>query len=284
MQRIAIIRNILAIVLNLIFIFCSTQIFAKEADEGVPNGRTISSQFWFYRSYSQQKMGYPLRAGYPVVQAQGVALNGSFSFRKGPRVHTFSFFTTAPTKLSSDNGQGENFLLAESELSYYKAMLGYKLWLTLFDGDKISLKHNLSSGVLFEYRNLPFLSGTSEKTGDINLYLGPCFRATYDLNPQWQLSVGFDAHFYLPYFNYGSLSSFSDAGEKIYASSYRAFYYQTNFILGFRYAIDTDLGLRVAISKDDLVGFANRKPSFKVNDIIHHKLDRVFALTVGVDF
>ncbi len=266
-----------------IYLF-SGQLFSQANDVIKPKGIFVSSNLWTYNSYSQQKMGYPLKAGYPVIQAQGVAVHGSYKFRRDSRIHAFSIESIAPVRLTSDNGTGQNHLLASNNLSYYKSIIGYKLWLNLFDFGKISVKQSFSSGVLYEYRKLNYVSGAIEKTSDINIYIGPCFQISYNVNQQWQIIGGFYAHFYLPYLNYGSLSTLYETGEQIFLSRYRAFYYQTNFSLGIRFKINNDLGIRIAFSKDDLVGFANRKPSFKINEIIHHKLDRVYALSVGVEF
>ncbi len=270
--------------LSLATILCSSHLGAQEIDEFERNGLTVSSHLWSYSSYSQQKMGYPLRAGYPAIQAKGVAVRVNYKFSKGLVAHELSLLTTAPAGLTSNNGTGQNLLIENKSLSYHKSILGYKLWLNLIDLENIRATHSFSSGVLLEFRRLNYLSGDIEKTRDINLYLGPCFHIAYDVSQQWQVFAGFDAHFYLPYLNYGWLKTFSETGEQRFSSPYRAFYYQTNFSLGIRYDINKQMGVKVAFSKDDLVGFANRKPSFKVNDIIHHKLDRVYALKVGVEF
>lgn len=272
---------------NLVFVgfFISVKLLSAEVmNDEKPIGLTITCQVWSYNSYSQQNMGFPIKAGYPVIQAQGGAVSVGYKFRRDTRIHTFSIFTTAPTSLTSDNGNGQNHLLASNNLSYHKSIIGYKLWLNLYEFGKISAKHSFSSGVLYEYRKLHYASGAIEKTNDINLYLGPCFQINYYAAPQWQVLGNFDAHFYFPYVNYGSLKTFSETGEQTLSSPYRAFYYHTQFSVGIRYRISNQIGITMAFSKDDLVGFANREPSFKVNDIIHHKLDRVYALTVGVDF
>ena len=265
-------------------IFNSTQLFAQSSEEISPKGLAVSSEVWSYNSYSQQKMGYPLKAGYPVIQAQGVAINIIYNLKQGTKVHSFSLKTTAPSGLSSNNGTGQNLLLTNNRPSYHKSALGYKLWLNLFELGKFKANHSISTGLLYEYRKLTYISGKSEVTSDINLYLGPNFEIKYIINQQWQLIVEFDAHFYLPYFNFGYLRMFSEAEEQIFSSVYRAFYYQTNFLLGAKYQLNKQMGIRIAFSKDDLVGFANRTPSFKVNDIIHYKFDRVFTLSVGVEF
>lgn len=282
MQRVAIVKIFVLTYIGLVFSI--GQVSAQGISKGKSNGLAVATQLWYYNSYSQQKMGYPIKAGYPVIQAQGVAVSVGYKLRRDSRIHAFSIETTAPAGLTSDNGTGQNHLLASNNLSYHKSIIGYKLWLNLFDFGKINAKHSFSSGVLYEYRKLHYASGAIEKTSDINLYLGPCFQISYDVNHQLQIFGEFDAHFYLPYVNYGSLKAFSETGEQTLSSPYRAFYYQTWFSVGIRCRISNQMGINVTFSKDDLVGFANREPSFKVNDIIHHKLDRVYALTVGVDF
>ncbi len=265
-------------------IFNSTQLFAQGFDELTPKGFAISSEVWSYNSYSQQKMGYPLKAGYPVIQAQGIAVSISYNFKQETKVHSLSLTATAPSGVTSNNGTGQNLLLTSNHLSYHKSTLGYKLWLNLFEFGKLKANHSISTGILYEYRNLTYISEKSEVTSDINLYVGPNFEIKYNINQQWQLIGGFDAHFYLPYINYGSLKTYSETGEQIFSSAYRAFYYQTNFLLGAKYQFNNQMRITIALSKDDLVGFANRTPSFKVNDIIHYKFDRVYALSVGVEF
>lgn len=244
----------------------------------------VSSEIWSYSSYSQQKMGYPLKAGYPAIKAYGVAPSIEYAFQQNKTFHSLSISSTIPAAMSSENGTGENHLISDSRPIYNKTILNYSLWFDLIKRGNFNAKHSFSSGLLFEYRKLTYKSETSEKSSDVNLYLGPCVQLNYNVTQQWCIMGEFDAHFYIPYFNYGRLETFSETGERIFSSAYRAFYYQTNFHLGIKYLIDNEMGIRIGFSKDDLVGFANRKPSFKVNDIIHHKLDRVYAITVGVDF
>ena len=244
----------------------------------------VGSQIWTYSSCSQQKMGYPLKAGYPVVIAFGVAPSIEYTLQQNKTVHSFSVSTSIPAVMNSDNGAGENFLISDSRPMYNKTILNYKLWLNLLKSGKFNAKHSFSSGLLYEYRKLTYKSEAYEKSSDLNLFLGPCLQVNYNVTQQWCILGEFDAHFYIPYLNYGRLETFSESGERIFSSAYRAFYYQTKFYLGIKYLIDSEIGVRIGFSKDDLVGFANRKPSFKVNDIIHHKLDRIYSLKVGVEF
>ena len=259
-------------------------LFAQNINDVKTKYWAVSFQVWRYNSFSQQKMSYPIKAGYPVVLSQGLALNIDYHFQQGSIYHLLSFYSTLPTGLTSDDGTGQNYLLASNHLSFYKTKLDYSQQHHLFSKGKINAMYGFSAGLFYEYRVLKYTSGTGEKTNDINLYLGPNLNIKYNLNQKWRLSGGFDTHFYLPYLNYGMLTSFSATNKRIYSSPYRAFYYQTHFSIGIRYLISNNIGMHLILNKDDMTGFGNKKPGFSLKNIIHYKFDRIYALSLGIDF
>lgn len=249
-----------------------------------PSSWSLVAQWHAYRSFSQQNGEFPMKIGYPVIRAQVPALGIAYDFVGSSAQHRFKLSFGMPSALDSDDGTGSNYLLHDNSMTYYRGGFDYHLAFPLFQWKGIKLRHGLTSGMLFEYRNLHFLSGAKEKTRDINFYLGPGLRVNYELNEQWALEGAFDGRFYLPYFNYGTLDASDPEGRMVFSSDYHGFYYQTLFSLEIAYRITSQEVVKLRVTKDDIVGFAGSEPSFRIDDIVHFKLDRIFHYTISYQF
>lgn len=184
---------------------------------------SLSAEWRTYNSFSQQNNKVPMKAGYPVIQAQMPALGVCYQLPFPQARHHFKLSFGLPTGLDSDDGTGENQLLRESLMNYYRAGLDYHLTFPLFKWRRLSARHGGTSGFLYEYRNLHYLSGAKEKTRDINMYLGPAFYLDYRLNENWALQGGLDARFYLPYVNFGALVASAPREELCFPQTTGAF-------------------------------------------------------------
>ena len=258
---------------------------------GQQNKKTNRSNYWNislqwlnYNSYSQQKNDFPIKAGYPVLLAHTSAFSIGYIIDNPKKDHEFTLKLGLPTSLSSDNGSGENHILNQDKSGYTRLGFDYSLTMNLFAWNKFKIRHSFLSGLLYESRQLTYSSGSEEITKDFNIYIGPGFQLLYHLNPKLNIEGGFDGRFYLPYLNYGKLQTFDHNGKRILSTNYRAFYYQAIFKLGFAYQITGRGVLEFGIKKNDLIGFANRRPLFYVNDLVHFKLDRLFNIYLCYQF
>ena len=235
----------------------------------------ILTEWINYRSFSQQKMDFPMKAGYPVLQSRSPAFGAWYRLFSSKAHHKISLKATVPRQLLSNDGRGNNYLLQESGFSYFRLGLDYHLTYPLVEWKGLIVRHGLTSGLLYENRDLMYFSGAREQTADINLYLGPGFYANYQLNSRLALKGRFDGRFYLPWVNYGRLRAWDAQGETVFSHTYRGFYYQALFRVGVSYRLEREGIVEAGVMKSDLVGFANRKPAFQVDEMVHHKLDRL---------
>ncbi|MBS3777534.1 MAG: hypothetical protein V5A59_11510 [Bacteroidales bacterium] len=236
----------------------------------------VSAEWWNYHSFSQQKPATPIKAGYPVIESQSFALGISHRINRPKALHNVKMTVSLPSSLDSDNGKDRNHLLQRKSQTYFRSGLDYHLIFPFFQWKGLSANHGLTSGLLYENRELHYLSGRMERTEDINLYIGPALQLNYDLLPNWIIEGSFDARFYLPYSNYGKLQTYDVNGESVLSSGYSGFYYQTLFKLGVSWQLPEKGTLRLGAVKNDLIGFASPKPAFYANRVMHFKLDRLF--------
>jgi len=280
---------------QLFFLFLLTLLVGNPRDAITQNPESkpasVAQSFWMfslewqkYQSFSQQDNNFPMKAGYPAFVALHPTFRVGYHHFKGKSQHALQLRLSAPTCLDSENGSGDNLLLEKINSTYFRSGLDYRWSFPLFSFKRLQLRHAVLSGLLFEKRNLNYRSGANEKTVDINLYLGPGFALGYPLSSAWRLEGRFDARFYLPYFNYGKLKTGSIDGETIINTAYHGFYYQAIFRLGATYQTPQSGSMHFGIRKNDLVGFANRAPSFEVDDLVHFKLDRLLQLYLSYRF
>ena len=240
----------------------------------------INIRYLSYSSFSEQGTGFPLIAGYPVLNAFAPGLGLSFTSGR----HEITAELAYPVKLISDDGTGMNYLLDTQESHYFCAQLDYACYFPFFERKRLKAEHALNVGVLYENRYLSYIYATSESTKDINLYLGSRLKFDLYLSNNWAIHFNFDARFYLPYLNYGELISFDIHNTPLYSTSYYAFYYQTIFGLSVSKEFEHNNILEVGVRKNDLVGYANSTPLFYMDDMVHFKLDRLFNFFAEYEF
>lgn len=244
----------------------------------------ISTEWWSYSSFSQQKPTTPVQASYPAIESRSFALGILRSINRPNAHHDFTLTVSLPSSLDSDNGTGMNHLLKQNSHTYFRSNIDYRMSFPLFHWGNLRARHGLISGLLYENRKLHYLSGATEKAEDINLYIGPGIQLAYGLSSDWIIEGTFDGRFYLPYTNYGTLHAFNASGISVFSSAYSGFYYQTLFKLGVSWQLPKKDKLQVGVVKNDLIGFASQKPSFYVTNVVHFKLDRLFHYYVRYRF
>lgn len=237
----------------------------------------IRVHYFNYTSYSQQKISMPMVAGYPVLKSS--ALDFGLNFISGQ--HEIVFEYAAPVKLTSEGGNSLSF---DQNSQYKRFSLDYACHFNLLQRGRFLVQHAVNTGVLYEDRLMVYLRNSSESTGDINFYLGPRIRVNYKFYDTWTLRFDFDGRFYLPYLNIGTLETHDEDQNPIYSSKYYAFYYQTVFGLSLIKEFSDGNIFEFGLQKNDLVGFANSRPLFKIDDLIHFKFDRLFQCYIALDF
>ena len=233
--------------------------------------------YFNYTSYSEQRASMPMIAGYPVLRASALDFGLEFKYKR----HEFVFEYSAPVSMRSDGG---NSLSYQNESQYTRYMLDYACHFDLFKWRRFSGKHAINAGLLYEDRTMIYLSNSYERTRDINFYIGPRFRVNYVPANTWIIQFNFDGRFYLPYLNKGVLDSYDHVGELIYSSEYYAFYYQSVFSFSLIKEFSDGNRFELGLRKNDLVGFANSRPLFYTDDLIHFKFDRLFQCYIALDF
>ena len=261
---------------TVLFLICLFTLSA--AEEGVMIG--FNFHYLTYASFSQQRNNTPMIAGYPVLTADMIVPGITLTLGR----HEIYAGIGIPAGLSSNNGSGHNFLVDEDH-SYYKRMnLDYACHFPLFKWRNFKTYHALNTGILFEDRFIHYLSNAKEYSKDINVYVGPRLRADILLPEDIMISFCFDGRFYIPYLNIGSLTSYDSSDNLIYSSTYYAFYYNSVLKLSVQKTFSDGIVLQVGMKNNELVGFANSRPLFYTEDLIHFKLDRLWQFYVECTF
>jgi len=267
----------------LIIITCSLSA-QIQSNNNVKNNWSLSIQYHNYNSYSQQKNDFPLIAGYPAIKGSSPNLALAKKITKERISHRFELEITCPTNLTSDNGTGHNYLLQSDKSNYFRTKLNYCCNFPLFKWECLETKHAIVAGILYENRKLTYLAGDKELSCDVNLYFGPGFKIKFPINSNCELKGEFNSHFYLPYLNYGKIEIQNSESSRVYSSNYHAFYYQTVLNLGIKYKVSNNESIHIGFRKEDTVGFANSRPLFYIDDMIHFKLYRNYVFYVKYSF
>lgn len=258
---------------TLVSILFILMIISLDAVELSPSLRVFN-----YRSYSQQLANMPMIAGYPVITTQsflpGITLNIG--------AHEIYAAWSIPAKLSSDDGTGQNFLLNEQGNSYTRVHLDYAWHFPLISKGQFSLFHALNMGLLYENRYMFYESLGYEWALDLNYYIGPRIKMAYALMKDLDLEFTFDGRFYLPYLNTGILRSRSGLHAITYESSYHGFYYNSLFELTVNKAFVNGNSIALKVKSEWLIGYANSRPLFRIDDLIHFKFDRL--IHIGLEY
>jgi len=217
-----------------------------------------------------------MHMGYPVINTSTTDLGVSYINREKKTWHKLGAEILMPSELDSDNGSGQNLLLDGDNSRYFRFCLNYEASWKLFQTGSLRINHGAVAGILYGSRKLAYKSNSSEITSDWNLFLGPALETFFIINDEWSLSGGFDARFYLPYLNRGTLKKSDTYDNEIYSSAYSGFYYQTLFDLSLAYK-----RFMISLVKNDIVGYASPEPGFKAVNIVHFKLDRIYLLKLS---
>ncbi len=237
----------------------------------------VSTGVFFYRSYSQQKTGMPMRSGYPVLKTRTAVLGLHYRKMNERATHLLSGQVSVPAAMGSDNGTGRNLLVQKAGSRYAFLNMDYRLTWPLLKTGGFLIRQGMTSGLFFENGHLDYQRSASEETHDWNIFLGPSLQSGFRINKNWKITGEFDARLYLPFLNYGVLRKNNSNGQLFFECSYHSFFYQALFRLFLNYK-----RVSLGVVKNDLVGFASREPDFGTEGMLHHKLDRHFCVQMAV--
>ncbi|MGM0621130.1 MAG: hypothetical protein ACQETJ_08810 [Bacteroidota bacterium] len=237
-----------------------------------------------YRSFSQQKPSMKMRSGYPVIIGKMPVFSVQYIFSDEKKRHRMEWNIAKPFGLSSDNGTGRNILLTENESTYFRSSLNYHLTWSLFTRHWLKLRHGFNSGLLFESRNMEYQAGSSEKTSDINLCLGPVLQVKVPVNNAFSFFGEYDGRFHLPWLNYGKIKMYGEDENPVYESNYSGFFYQAVFRAGVSYKLEDSKVISLMAEKNDIAGYAGPNRSFSAEGMNHFKLDRLLGIYLRVEF
>ena len=186
--------------------------------------------------------------------------------------------------MTSDDGLGNNFLLQKNQSNLTSILLEHQMERTLFSYHSLDMNIAPLAGLDFQHRNITYRSETREQTTDINLFLGIRTVPRLQINNVWSMQAGFDSFFYLPYLNTGKLKKWNSEKNLVEKSSYHAFYYRTRLHASVKYKMNNGKNFRLGYRNEKTVGFANSKPLFYIEKLIHHRMNRYQHFFVEYEF
>jgi hypothetical protein len=244
----------------------------------------ISTGLNFYQAFSQKKNSMVMKMGYPVLRGNSFQIGGKISWSgKKSRHHLNLNISHLPT-MTSDDGLGNNFLLQKAQSNLTGIILEHRMERTLFSYQSFDLDFAPLAGLDFQLRNVTYTSDSREQTTDINIFMGLRTVPKFHINKTLSLQAGFDSFFYLPYLNTGTLKKWDRKDNLVEKTSYYAFYYRTRFHASVKYKANNDKTFRLGYRNNKTVGFANSKPLFYIEELVHHRMDRYHNFFIEYEF
>lgn len=235
-----------------------------------------------YNAFSQQKNSMPMKMGYPVFESVMPELSAGFMW-EDQKLHHVKLEIRYSGSLQADDGLGQNYILQSKASSFFNTRLNYGFYGLLWDPGPFQIDLGPVGGLEYQRRMLTYKSGIQERSADVNLFVGPQTRLFYETG-----KIGIEAYFasmfYIPYLNLGSMKKWDPAGELITESDYFAFYYRTVFGLSAGYSLNNADRLGLGVELDDVVGFANRKRLFYIDDLVHFRLNKSYRIFIRYYF
>lgn len=238
----------------------------------------------FYHAFSQKKNSMVMKMGYPVFKGNPIQLGGKISWVGKKSRHFLNLNILHLPSMISDDGLGNNFLLQKSKSQLTGVLVEHQMERTLFSYQSLDLDYAPLAGLEFQLRNVTYNSNSREQTRDINLFLGIRTVPKFHLNKTLTLQAGFDSFFYLPYLNTGKLKKWNGEEKLVERTTYHAFYYRTRLHVSVKYKANNGKTLRLGYRNGKTVGFANSKPLFYIEELVHHRMDRYHNFFIEYEF
>lgn len=258
---------------------------AQEKQDTVNNMHfRVSAGINFYQAFSQKKNSMIMKMGYPVFKGATLQVGGKIIWPGQKVMHHLNLDVSHLPSMTSDDGLGNNFLLQKSQSNLTSILLEYHMERTLFSYQSFDMNIAPLSGLDFQHRNITYVSNTREQTTDINLFFGIRTVPRFQINNALSIQTGFDSFFYLPYLNTGTLKKWDSQKNLVEKSTYRAFYYRTRLHASIKYNTNSGKSFRLGYRNEKTVGFANSKPLFYIEKLVHHRMNRYHNIFVEYEF
>ncbi|MGM0613646.1 MAG: hypothetical protein ACQESM_09070 [Bacteroidota bacterium] len=238
----------------------------------------------FYRAFSQKKNSMVMKMGYPVFKGAAFNAGGKIIWSGQKVKHHLNLDVSHLPTIISDDGLGNNFLLQKNKSHLTSILLEHQMERTLFNYQSLDMNIAPLAGLDFQHRNITYMRKTSEQTTDINLFIGIRTVPRFHINNALSIQAGFDSFFYLPYLNTGRLKKWDSKKNLVEKSTYHAFYYRTRLHASIKYKMNNGKNFRLGYRNEKTVGFANSKPLFYIEKLIHHRMDRHHNFFVEYEF
>jgi len=244
----------------------------------------ISAGLDFYQAFSQKKNSMVMKMGYPVFKGFAFQAGGGIAWVGQKVKHHLNLSILHLPTMTSDDGLGNNFLLQKKQSNLTSILLEHQMERTLFSYQSLDMNIAPLAGLDFQHRNITYISETREQTTDINLYFGIRTFPRFHINNVWSMQAGFDSFFYLPYLNTGKLKKWDSEKNLVEKTTYYAFYYRTRLHASIIYKTNNGKAFRFGYRNLNTVGFANSKPLFYIDKLVHHRMDRYHHFFVEYEF
>lgn len=233
-----------------------------------------------YESFSQTKPSFPFRAGYPSLVSTQPAFELQIHANRKNSGHHFELTGALPGKLASNNGLKQDYLLGDGNNYFYRYQLKYYLSTKLFQVGETKFVHGVTLSALYEARELFYRSGQIDYQWDAGLGMGPALGFSVPVGQRMVINGKGHFVFYLPWLGAGNWKTTLPDDQSI-SSFYYPFTYATTWELNMGLLVQENFRVLLGYRKNDQVGVGNAFPSFKVNELVSYKLDRMHEFFIG---
>jgi len=244
----------------------------------------VSGGLSSHHAFSQKKNSMVMKMGYPVFKGSAFQVGGKIIWSGQKIMHHLSLDVLHLPTMTSDDGLGNNFLLQKNQSNLTSILLEHQMEQTIFNYQSLDMNIAPLGGLDFQRTNMTYMSNAREQTKDINLFFGIRTVPRFHINNALSIQAGFDSFFYLPYLNAGRLKKWDSQKNLVEKSTYRAFYYRTRLHASIKYKMNNGKNFRLGYRNEKTVGFANSKPLFYIEKLIHHRMDRYHKFFLEYEF
>lgn len=225
-----------------------------------------------------------MKMGYPVFKGSAFQVGGKIIWPGQKVMHNLNLDVSHLPTMISDDGLGNNFLLQKNQSKLTSIQLEHQMERTLISYQSLDMNIAPLAGLDFQMRNIVYTGNAREHTTDMNLFLGIRSVPRFYFNNTLSIQGGFDSFFYLPYLNTGMLKKWDSQKNLVEKTIYRAFYYRTRFHASINYKMKDGKSLRLGYRNEKTVGFANGKPLFYIEKLVHHRMERYNTIFLEYEF
>lgn len=241
----------------------------------------LAFNYFSYISYSPTKPTFPFEKGYPSFNTNTAGISFNYFLKIKKIKHYLGINAILPSKITSDNGLGTNYLLRTSESKYNRGEFNYYLYDELYKINSLHFLYGFSASVFYENRKLFFNSEDIIQQQDLNLGIGPTLGIEWDINNFLIFKAEGHLLVYLPYTCYGDYS-FESAEYQSRTDKYHPIMYKTLWQLTLDQRIKDNIFIHAGYRNTNQNGYGNSKNSLMLSNVIVSKIDRINELFLGI--